>query len=80
MRTLNTYIEEKLTVSKARKYNNEQKYDISIEIFNTFKSSPSTDIICGSITIDNDIALFYFFYSEKSTHTSSFYVYTDKKS
>jgi hypothetical protein len=74
MKTLNTYIEERLVLSKNGSRN------IDIEIFDTFNKHSEVELIVGSILfIDSVKALFYFFNEKQSSTKSQFYIYTDKK-
>lgn len=73
MKTLNTYIEERLVLNKTR------KYDVYIEILPIFESSPKKELICGNIVLNDDVAaLFYFFNHKQSAELSSFYIYTNE--
>lgn len=73
MKTLNTYIEERLILSKTR------QYDVYIEILPIFESSAKCELICGNIVLNNDVAtLFYFFNHKQSAKLSSFYIYTNE--
>lgn len=71
MKTLNTYIEERLVLSKDGQY---------IKIFDTFNKHCKYNLIVGSILFNNDAkALFYFFNEKTSPEESQFYIYTDEK-
>ena len=70
MKTLNTYIEERLVLTKNSQY-------IDIEIFDTFnKNASHNELIVGSILFNKTVkALFYFFNDNSS---SQFFFYTDE--
>ena len=71
MKTLNTYINERLVLTKNGQ-------NIDIEIFDTFNKNAKLELIVGSVLFNTTVKALFYFFKDKLSSASLFYFYTDK--